>query len=52
MYRIGLIYKEKLNDEEKAKKVFEDFLEKYPGSEIAGDVIGELSESEEGPIEI
>lgn len=52
MYRIGLIYKEKLNDKEKAKKVFEDFLEKYPGSEIAEDVIRDLSESDEGPIEV
>ena len=37
MYQMGLIYEGPLNDKEKAKTVFEEFLNKFPGSLFAVD---------------
>ena len=32
MYNLGIIYKEKLNDDKEAIKIFEQLLKRFPGS--------------------
>ena len=47
LFTIGQIYKEDLNDEAEAKKTFQEFLKKYPGSSLAEkaqDALAELNQ--------
>ena len=47
-FLIGQIYKEDLNDSEKAKQVFQDFLKRYPRQRLAAEARIALQQIEQG----
>ncbi len=48
LFLMGQIYKEDLNDSEKAKQVFQDFLKRYPRQRLAAEARIALQQIEQG----